>query len=175
MDDEKSGLNVWKWIALSPFILIGLLVGLVVLAIIFNELNLAYWDHRVDQMCEVDGGDFVYKKVFFDKEEYTKNLTSSGELIAPPENSSLNIGQSVLSKHEKTNFRRGFTELSRVEITIFRESDKEVLAKSISYHRGGGAITILFSYDSGYSCGGSLKIGPMLSRTVFLKEKINDN
>lgn len=162
--DKQAGLL--GWILLFP-------IFMVILFVVFTVLNKAFWDYRVDQMCEVDGGDTVYKKMFFDREEYTKNTTPSGELIAPPVGSSLSVGRSVVSIHERTVFRRGFTELSRVETTIIRVSDKEVLAKSISYHRGGGNIPFVAS--PGHSCGGNLNIAPLLSRTVFLKEKTNDN
>jgi hypothetical protein len=172
MGDKKSGLKVWKWLVLSPFIIIVVLIGLLLVAFVSTALNRAFWDYRVDQLCEVDGGDTVYKKMFLDKEEYTKNIVL-GVVIAPREGSSGSIGHSVLSKHEKTIFRRGFIELSRVETTIFSALDKDVLAKSISYHRGGGNIPFVAS--PGHSCGGDLNIGPLLSRTVFLREKTNDN
>jgi hypothetical protein len=173
MGDKKSGLKVWKWLVLSPFILIVVLIGLLLVAFVSTALNRAFWDYRVDQLCEVDGGDTVYKKVFFGREEYTKNLTLSGEVIAPPEDSKLSVGHSVLSRYKTTAIRKGFTEVSRTETTIIRASDKEVLAKSISYHRGGGNIPFVAS--RGHRCGGDLNIGPLLSRTVFLKEKTNDN
>lgn len=174
MGDKKSGLKVWKWVILSPVILIVVLIGLLLVAFVSTALNRAFWDYRVDQLCEVDGGETVYRKVFFDREEYTKNF-------GPPERQidALWVGSpdsaeySVLSRDESASIRKGFIELSRVEITVFRASDREVLAKSISYHRGGGDLP--FVPSRGHSCGGDLNIGPLLSRTVFLEEKPNDN
>ena len=172
MGKEKLRLDYWGWAGLAPLILVGLLV----LVIVFNEIHLAFWDYRVHQQCKVDGGETVYKKLFLDKEEYARNLGSlEKQIIAPTEGSKFSIGHSILARYKKTILRKYFPVVSRNETTIVRASDKEVLAKSVSYSRGGGAITILFSYDSGYSCGGSSNIAPMLSRTVFLKEKTNDN
>ena len=163
--DKQAGLL--GWILLFP-------IFMVILFVVFTVLNKAFWDYRVDQMCEVDGGDTVYKKMFFDREEYIKNfgLPERG-IEAHWVSSRDHVNYSILSRDEKTMIRRGFTEISRIEITIFRASDKEVLAKSISYHRGGGNIPFVAS--PGHSCGGDLNIAPLLSRTVFLKEKVNEN
>jgi len=57
--NKQYGVSVIKFIALTPLILIGL----VVMAFVFTLLNKAYWDYRVKQMCEKDGGVTVYEKV----------------------------------------------------------------------------------------------------------------
>lgn len=171
---KKSGMSALKWIALSPFILIGVLIGLLMLGFASTAMIRVFWDYRVDQMCEVDGGDTVYKKVFLSRQEYTKNLDPSGrEIIAQWEGSSHRKGDGdFLSRIETTNIRKGFPKISKTVITIFRASDKETLAESISYHRIGGDF---LNITTGYSCGGDLYIAPLLRRTVFLKEKTNDN
>ncbi len=171
MENEKPRLDIWGWVGLSPLILIGLLV----LAFLFMELNKAYWDYRIEQMCEVDGGDTVYEKVFLDRLEFTKYFGSSGEIIAPWEGSSRRSDYKFLSRYEKTYIRKRNPEVSRNVTTIFRSSDKQVLGKSVYYHRGGGDLPTIISHPSGYSCGGDLNIGPFLNHIIFVKEKNDDN
>ena len=171
MENKKPRLDIWGWVGLSPLILIALLV----LAFLFTELNKAYWDFRIKQMCEVDGGDTVYKKVFLDRLEFEKYFGPSGEIIAPWEGSSRRSSYKFLSRYEKTYIRKRYPEVSRNVTTIFRVSDKKVLGKSIHYHRGGGDFPTIISHPSGYSCGGDLNIGPLLNQTILVKERNDGN
>lgn len=150
-------------------------IFVVVLFFIFTVLNKSYWDYKMDRMCDVDAGDTVYQKVFLDKAEYTKNSLSSGVIIAPSESSRHRFGYDFLTRHEKRVIKKGSPKISRTEITIFRASDQKVLAKTIAYHRTGGDFPTVISRASGYHRGGNLNIGPLLSRTIILKEKISDS
>ena len=96
--NKQDGVSVIKFIALTPLILIGL----VVLAFIFTLLNKAYWDYRVKQMCEADGGVTVYERVFLSELEYESHSGSDGRLIAPPESNSDNTQFLYFSKYKKS-------------------------------------------------------------------------
>jgi hypothetical protein len=50
---------------LVPLILIGL-------AIAGTEFNKAYWDHKVRELCEKDGGVTVYEAIELSPEEFKR-------------------------------------------------------------------------------------------------------
>ena len=146
--NKQRGIGIIKLIALIPVILIGL----VILAFIFTLLNKAYWDYRVRQMCEKDGGVTVYEKVELTEEEYKKYDGFMGAIIVPPETYSDTNKYLYLSKVEKEIIRKSNPSVYHRQATVYRKSDGKKFGKVVNYHRGGGDFPTVISHPSGFDC-----------------------
>lgn len=111
-----------------------------------------YWDHKVKELCEKDGGVTVYEKVELTKEEYERNDGKNGVIRVMPEDTSL-------SKHDyawrsiDTVLHESNPEVWRTEYTTYRKSDKKELGKWVTYSRRGGDMPTGISHPSSFSCG----------------------
>ncbi|MBV1928027.1 MAG: hypothetical protein KUG81_00730 [Gammaproteobacteria bacterium] len=140
-------------VSLTPLILTPLiLIGLVVLAFIFTLLNKAYWDYRVKQMCEADGGVTVYEKVELTQEEYKKYGGIKGTIPVPGENSSIASQYNFLAKRSHHVIRSFNPNITKYEGVIYRNDDKKELGKMVTYYRSGGDFPTIIGHPSGFSC-----------------------
>ena len=147
--NKQHGVSVIKLISLIPLILIGL----VVLAFIFTLLNKVYWDYRVKQMCEKDGGVTVYEKVELTQEEYKKHDGENGIISSvPSENTSAALHSLYLSKQSTSILRKAIPEVVRYEFLIYRKRDGKQLGKMVTYYRSGGDFPTIIGHPSGFSC-----------------------
>ena len=136
-----------KWLFGVP----AVLVGLVVLSFFFFEARKSYWDSKVREMCEKDGGVIVYEKVMLTKEEYEKYGGIDGVIQVPGETSSIAHKYLYLANYEEKNINKNPNVYKRV-ISIYRKSDKKVLGKMTIYHRSGGDFPTIISHPSGFGC-----------------------
>ena len=126
--------------------LIASLIFLVVMGIIICESNKAYWDHKVKELCDKDGGVTIYEKVVISKGDYpTMKFTSAGRPILPPESSATERNPFFYS-HKKELIKENYFGLDviRYEDLKIRSADKKVLSKKITYGRKGGDFPIGF-------------------------------
>jgi len=110
-----------------------------------------YWDHKVKELCEKDGGVTVYEHIQLTKAEYDRNDGKNGIIEVMSEDTSL-------SKHEyawrsiTTEINHSNPEVRRTEYITYRKSDKKELGKWITYSRRGGDIPNGISADSHFGC-----------------------
>ena len=142
---QCAGLGLIGWIAMIPVVLIIILV----LAVCFFEGRKAYWDHKVREMCEKDGGMEIYERVNLDEKEYRLYIDSLGNFTIPREDKAPE-NLKIISKYISTYIHRNNPEVRRFELQIIRRSDNRLLGTMISYGRAGGDLVAF--HPSIYSC-----------------------
>ena len=165
MDGKRyqEGLGLLGWVFMIPVILIGLLV----LAVIYCEANKAYWDHKVKQLCEKDGGVTVYEKIELTQDEF-KRLGGNQFAQIPVRSERLRGFENspYLSKQITNIVYAGPPIVRRFEFTIYRASDGKILGKMVNYARSGGDAFILDAGTS-FSCADMKAISLDVERQVF--------
>lgn len=143
----------FKWILLSPVIVL-------ILVIVFCEVNKAYWDHKVKKWCMTDGGVKVYENVFLSKSDYEK-------LIAPlyKKNYGDYIYHRVIFKDEVFNKD---PLVWRSEQEIVRFIDKKSLGVQVNYSRRGGDFPTGFVHESHFGCGKVNGINMDIIGSIFI-------
>ena len=144
---KQRGIGIVKIIALIPMVLIGL----VILAFILTLLNKAYWDYRVRQMCEKDGGVHVYEVIPVTVDEAELLGRVSGYLTLGPR--SKVRADAPAYTQDKISTQSFFSlRIDRHERIVIRSSDQKTVGKVISYARVGGDFPDGISAPSSYSC-----------------------
>ncbi|MDK1030156.1 MAG: hypothetical protein QGD96_12625, partial [Anaerolineae bacterium] len=139
------GMGLIGWVVAIP-------VVLVVIAFLFCEANKAYWDHKVTEMCEKDGGVTVYEKVEISKTDYPDIQVTSKNLLILPSEKNVKLGYPFFYRYRMYYMRQGFLNVVRHEQSIVRSHDGKLLSKHISYGRSGGDFPTGF-HPSHFSCG----------------------
>lgn len=138
----QQGFGIVKVLVSMPL----LLIGLVILAVAYTELNKAYWDYRVKELCEKDGGVTVFETVKLTKDEY-ENL---GVYISPTRSKAKSNGYFFESETEIIREKNPI--VRRYVSHLYRSSDKKLLGTRVGYSRIGGDIPTGISHPSGFSC-----------------------
>ncbi|OUS17010.1 hypothetical protein A9Q88_06060 [Gammaproteobacteria bacterium 50_400_T64] len=163
--NKQYGVSVIKFIALTPLILIGL----VVLAFIFTLLNKAYWDYRVEKMCEKDGGVTVYEIINLPKK--SELISFSGNVIIPNQGES-NSSDPYYIAFSETIVKNRFPQVRRTETKIIRSIDLRLLSLRVSYSRGGGDFPTGIAAPSSFSCRSLKNINSRLIKSTFSVKEI---
>ena len=129
---KHSGFGVIGWIVMIPLLIIVALI----LTVGFYEGRKAYWDHKVNEMCEKDGGMRVYETVTLNDSEYSAYINQFGNFVIPRANNGENT--SIISRDTSIYIHRNSPEVRRNELAVIRRSDEKVLGTRISYSRVGG-------------------------------------
>lgn len=120
-----------------------------------------YWDNKVKEMCEKDGGVTVYETVELTKEEMNKldikNVSHSTEQDLYYEDFQIEIIES------------GNPEVYKTIQYVYRNSDKKLLGKKTSYGRRGGDIPDGVSHPSSYSCNQVSGFSPLFDKVFTMK------
>jgi len=103
-----------------------------------------YWDNKVKEMCEKDGGVTVYETVGLTKEE-RKLLRIRDMSHATPQDI-------YYSEFNSKTIESGNPAVYKTTLSIYRNNDKKLLGTEISYGRQGGDIPSGISHQSSYSC-----------------------
>ena len=159
---NQKGLGLIGWIFIIPVILIGLLV----LGVIFCEINKAYWDHKVRQWCEKDGGVTVYEKVELTREEYKKNDGKGGAIVVPSGKSPTADKHDYVWFSSEKIINGANPKVRRMEYITYRKADKKILAKMVIYSRSGGDAFIIDAGTS-FSCADMKTIPLDVERQTF--------
>lgn len=133
----------FKWILLSPVIVL-------ILVIVFCEVNKAYWDHKVKQWCKADGGVKVYERVELTKDEY-ESMKSNGMYFVIPAESMAKEGDGFYLSFKTHVIRASNPRVEKTEMNMVRAKDKTILATLIGYGRSGGDL-IVIDHPSHFSC-----------------------
>lgn len=142
----SKGLSTLGWLFMIPVALIALLI----IAIGFYELRKAYWDDKVKDMCEKDGGVVVNEKVSISAEQYRQLPKVSGSVSIPPEATKPEFP--AFSTLSETVLRDGEPRVIRREQVIKRTSDGKEIGRIVSYSRVGGDIPIGIDRPTSFSC-----------------------
>ena len=96
-----------------------------------------YWDSKVKEMCEKDGGVRIFQKLRISSHEAELLSSGNGELGIPVKQLAKpnSPAYAVLTT---TTVRKGTPSVTRTESTIYRRSDQAVLAQWVVYTRSGG-------------------------------------
>ncbi len=132
-------------------LLIGIPVGFLVLLALsfaFFEGRKAYWDWRVKQSCEKEGGIKVYEVVTLDAATYDSMRDKFGAFSVPSKKHALNAP--VFETSMQTEIRRWNPAVWRSEYSIYRAADGKLLGTYTSFSRVGGDL--LAFHESSFSC-----------------------
>ena len=121
-----------------------------------------YWDAKVKDLCEKDGGITVYKKVEISRKDHPEwEYAANGELKVPLEQYCENTCDFYISKTEQVYLSRN-PEVWRSSSKLIRAEDKVVIAQSVNYARIGGDL-VTVDHPSGYSC---VEVGSFRSQSL---------
>lgn len=161
------GASLVKKLLLMPVALLVLLL----LAIGFFEGRKAYWDYRVREMCEKDGGTRIHEHELLTRQEAQENsLLIGGVLVIPPRpEQPSNSGYYI--DYESAYLRTGAPNVFRSRSTVVRARDRKVLAEMISYSRVGGDFPT-FAHPSAKSCSEANAALTQFRTTISIKEEM---
>ncbi len=134
-----------KWIFLGP-------VGLIILGIAVCEINKAYWDYRVDKMCQAENKVTVYEDIVLSKEDYPNiKITKAGTAsITFKERATLSF-----PFYQAMNIdivRSGFPKIHKYEKQIYHFGNDKLISKYVTFSRIGGDFPTGIAHGSSYSC-----------------------
>lgn len=144
---KSRGLSTLGWLLTIPVALIALLV----IAIGFYEGRKAYWDAKVRDMCENDGGVTVNEKIAISAEQYRK-LPMVADSISIPPQALMSPDSPAFSTLNETVLREWQPKIVRREQLIRRRPDGRVIGKIISYSRVGGDFPTGIGHPTSFSC-----------------------
>lgn len=104
------------------------IVVLPILVIVFYEERKAYWDWRVKEMCEKDGGVCIFERVRIIAAEAALLPRSRGNLGVASD-ALIHSAAPVYSKTEVENLSGPVPQIQRREVTVIRRSDSKVVAR----------------------------------------------
>jgi hypothetical protein len=99
----------------------------------------AYWDAKVRQMCEFDGGVKVLEQIVVSPLQ-AKALPKIGNFLAVVPEAQAKVEQPAFSRLKQTQLHQGNPSVVRYEQQIIRRVDERVVAVAVSYARGGGDV-----------------------------------
>ena len=143
------------------------LVLLVVFA--FYEGRKAYWDFRVQQMCEQDGGVTVFEKIRLNSDDY-KRLKGTQGSIPIPERRSADSSTEFVSDTERSAIHQGSPYVWRTVSTIHAVDGNRVIARYVTYTRRGGDIPT-FAHPSYSGCDSGVTA---ISKEIFMIQGIEE-
>lgn len=142
---KSNGFGIVGWLLMIPVVVIVLLI----LVIGFYEGRKAYWDYRVREMCEKDGGAKVFQTVELNEQQYALLLNKFGKLDIPLDRP-VSRNAPIVRKEASIYIRRNDPEVRQDQLVVIRKSDQKVLGTRVSYSRVGGDLIAL--HPSYFSC-----------------------
>ena len=127
------------------------ILGLLVIAVIYFLGEKAYWDDKVKEMCEKDGGVIILNKLQVSKKE-SELLPRAGENklgVAFKEMAEPNAP--AYAELNQTQINSGNPNVVREEVIVKRRTDGAVVAKWIMYTRSGGDIPS-YGHPTSFRC-----------------------
>lgn len=144
---RQRGAGVIKTLLLIPVAL----VLLVMLVLAFYEGRKAYWDYRVREMCERDGGTRIIDKVLIDRNDAKDEGLLIGDSVVIPSHREAKPNASYYIVYESEDLRKHHPRVFRSLTSVVRAEDKKVIAEMIIYSRVGGDFPT-FAHPSSTSC-----------------------
>lgn len=110
-----------------------------------------YWDTKVKEMCEKDGGVTVYERIQLSREEYKRLGGIEGSIPLPNEDRSTSDNP-YFRRVIDTKIREANPEVMRSETLVVRRSDGKLLGRSVRYWRRGGDAPTGLGHESSIIC-----------------------
>lgn len=134
---RMRGAIIIKTVVLIPVMFLVLLA----LVFAFYEGRKAYWDYRVGQMCEKDGGVVVMEQMQISQEQ-EKYLPHADSVVSVSPESLADPHSPAFARAHKEIIKGGQPKIVRIEHEIIRRSDGKRIATAVIYLRAGGGYTI---------------------------------
>lgn len=165
---KTRGFGLLGWILMVPVVIIVLLI----LAIGFYEGRKAYWDAKVREMCEKDGGVTIYERVRISRAEINRHvlpMTADGRLSFTTKELAHPYAP-IYAVERITYVRESNPRVRRTESVIMRRTDQTVVAKWVIYARTGGDFPTGFSEGTNFICPDLQKMTSDLHEQLFIIE-----
>lgn len=156
--------NTLKGALLLPLMVIGALL----LYFILTEINKAYWNNWVINMCSKEKLVTVFETMDLDDPAYRSLKLGLTGLPYLPFDSTRDKSDPIYWKttqDEKLRFAGLVTTIFVSE--IIRASDNKVMSKGINYSRSGGDFTTLGSPGTAFSCNDVVQDGFEQEKATF--------
>jgi hypothetical protein len=110
----------------------------------------SYWDSKVRELCETDGGTTIYERVRLHPQEY-RFLGGTGRGLSLP-SATARPDFPYFIQLVETKLHDANPEVLRLETLVKRRSDDKVLGRAVNYVRRGGDFPTGVLHDSSFSC-----------------------
>jgi hypothetical protein len=116
------------------------------------EATKAYYDWRVQTMCEADGGVRIKEKVVISRELLKAMGGEAGGVPVVPLEMLKKVSVPFYLQQEVRQIRDGTPRILRTEYRIVRRSDQQVTGIAVVYSRNGGDFPFTRSEPSYFQC-----------------------
>lgn len=130
---NTKGITLVKALVIIP---VGLIV-LLILTSTFYEARKAYWDYRVREMCEKDGGVRVFERISISREQSALMPRVEGFLGVAPEATARPADPAYI-RATQTALRPANPTVIRHQQDVIRRLDGKLVAEAVTYVRSGG-------------------------------------
>ncbi len=113
-------------------------------------------DHKVRELCAVDGGVRVYETVMLPREKF--NQWRQPNFYSPTQGEDA-LGPEYVFKEESPDFENKDAKAFRYHYKVIRRSDQKVLGETTSYERRGGDLPGPWQ-PSSFTCPAIKEAGP---------------
>lgn len=128
------------------------LIGLLALLFALCELNKAYWDYRIAEMCKKDGGLHIFESITISHDEFLAWGGQDGVPGVPiPLEDKKRIDIPIFERSELTTIHQNQPHAWRSVSEYIHINDGKVLARNIFYSRRGGDFPSPM-HESHFSC-----------------------
>ncbi|HYA19068.1 MAG TPA: hypothetical protein VEG25_00245 [Burkholderiales bacterium] len=148
---KSRGAAFLGWLLATPFLIIAIVIVLLILAFGFYEGRKAYWDSKVREMCEKDGGVRVYEKIPVSDEQYNKLPKVNGSPAIVSEANSKPT-EPAFAVDSEIVLREWEPRVTRWESLVKRRSDGKIIGQMVSYYRVGGDFPLSFGHPTSFVC-----------------------
>lgn len=146
MDVDKSvrgaGL-VW-----ALLVVFGLVILAVATAVVFFEGRKMYWDSKVREMCQVDGGVQIFEAVKLPRHKY-KELEDRNFML--PKKKEAKPSDEYYFTSDVIYYKTANPQVARTQYRIVQRAGEKILGQLVFYGRGGGDIPGPW-HESSYTC-----------------------
>ena len=146
LSTKSGGFSLLGWLLMIP----AAIVALPILVFGFYEGRKAYWDAKVREMCEKDGGVRILERVRISKADVEVLGHNNGKISVPIKEAAPRNAP-VYSEMKTTHLREWNPEVWRREVSVVRREDQKVVAAWVSYSRVGGDFPT-FAHPSSRGC-----------------------
>lgn len=148
------------------------LIGLLVLLFVLCELNKAYWDYRIREMCKKDGGLHLFESITISHDEFLAWGGQDGVPGVPiPFENENRLDVPIFQRTTQVSIKTHRPHVRKDITEYVRRSDGKILARYEYYARTGGDFPSP-AHESSFGCP---RDGWISSGLIKFKEKKNEH
>ena len=139
----------------------------------------SYWDNRIKELCDKDGGVMIYGRVRVSKADVDRGVLPAAWSGPGIGNGERWLGATlkelahpdapVYAERKETILRDWNPQVGRIEWVYIRRSDQAVVARTVSYGRSGGDFPSP-AHASTFSCPEARAISSALNQLFIVDE-----